>query len=205
MYYMMRLLIPWRAILQELQEEVLPVALSLSHDSTAAVRASVAGQMGIVVQALWFSCGPSQLDATPNNLDNETPQDVSSPQEQTRLQSTKQSDQMTKMQSEVVLALHGLAQDESFQTRQQFIEICYHLACVSDHFAASVFRTHLLPLMLQLANDPVSNVRLTLARLLTQLSGETCSQQLQLTSTLDALRHDSDQDVVSCLPTVIDC
>lgn len=171
---------------------MLPVALDLSRDSTAAVRVAVAGQMGILVQALWYSCstqqnavcdGPSTTLALPETL---------TPSEELR-QHSEQSNQMTAAQLQMMHELHSLARDESFQMRQQFVEICYHLATVSDHFAVSVFRTHFLPSMLELANDSVSNVRLTLARVLNKLKSQDCSEQLSFT--LKRLSHDTDIDV----------
>ena len=182
---------------QALREEVLPVALDLSRDSTAAVRMAVAAQMGTLVQSLWYSCCSTQQDAVCNapSTTSGLPETLI-PSEQTQQPSSEQSNQMTSAQSQVVHELQSLAQDTSFQIRQQFVEICYYLAIVSDHFAVSVFRTHFLPSMVRLACDSVSNVRLTLARVLSRLRSQHCSEQLS--STLETLSHDANMDVSNC-------
>lgn len=175
---------------------VLPVVLSLSHDSTAAVRAAVASQMGIVVKVLWQNVDKPQEGITSDNACHSLlGVEVTNPP----AAMPQQADEPTQRQLQVVLALQGLAQNDSSQMRQQYIHICYYVASVSDGLAATVFQTYFLPAMLQLASDTISNVRLLLARVLTRLKHEHYLHFQQLAPTMDILSRDTEQDVASCI------
>lgn len=180
---------------------MLPFALCLCRDDTAAVRTAAAAQMGHLVQTLW---GDSQADkeaascqdsSIPANDRKGTPTEHE--QQKSGVSTSQPQGQMTQLQSQIVHQLRALSEDDSFQMRQQYIEICHHLATVSDAFPVTVFQTHFLPSMLQLSSDQVSNVRLALARILSQLKHSAGGQSPQVAGALEELSHDTDKDVAS--------
>ncbi|KJE96097.1 serine/threonine-protein phosphatase 4 regulatory subunit 1 [Capsaspora owczarzaki ATCC 30864] len=86
----------------------------------------------------------------------------------------------------------------SFVSRMNYVQICQHFVEV---VAPEAFTTRFLPSLLSLANDRVANVRLSLARLITQtllvrdyfVALSTSDAVFQ--STLQQLRTDRDRDV----------
>ncbi len=190
-------------ILQGLQPDILPIAMMLCQDPTAAVRSAVAKQMGRVVCELWSKPGSSKqsredadLHVSPDQLANHI-SDMSVEQTEDPSQRNEDSD----MQTEIVHLIQSLASQDAYQLRQQFVEVCYHIAevCCEVHMNTSTFQSHFMPTMLKMAQDQVANVRLTLARALNQLSTGVLTGLPEVLGTLDSLARDADPDVANCV------
>ena len=174
----------------------------LCQDPTAAVRSALAKQMGHVVCALW-SFQQTKQDSSPRQVADSDTEDTSEQLAisigEMSIQQTEdnQQHQKTDMQAEVVRLVHTLATQDAFQLRQQFVEVCYHIACCEVQ--TSIFRTYFMSAMLSLAQDQVANVRLALARALNLLHTSKLADVPEVLSTLDMLAHDEDSDVASCV------
>lgn len=87
------------------------------------------------------------------------------------------------LERDLVSDLQNLAVDESFQKRQAFIHICGSAhQCVHD-----LFESDFLPLMTRLADDPVPNIRIALARFMGSIWYDS--------EIANTLKNDSDRDV----------
>lgn len=192
-------------MLQGLQPDILPIAMMLCQDPTAAVRSAVAKQMGRVVCALWpfqqAKQGSSITQAADANQEDESSQlangvrDISLHQAEDLHQRTQDSD----MQKEIVRCVHSLVSQDAYQLRQQFVEVCYHVAKACCELQMTVFRTHFMPAMLILSQDHIANVRLALARVLSLLRSSELADLPEVLGTLDVLARDKDPDVVNCV------
>jgi len=192
-------------MLQGLQPDILPIAMMLCQDPTAAVRSAVAKQMGRVVCALWpyqqAKQGSSATQAADVHKEDESSQlangvgDMSLHQTEELHQHTQDSD----MRKEIVRCVHSLASQNAYQLRQQFVEVCYHLAKACCELQMTVFRTHFMPAMLILSQDHIANVRLALARALSLLRSSELADLPEVLGTLDVLARDKDSDVVNCI------
>lgn len=159
--------------------------------------------MGHVVCALWSfqqtKQGNSPRQAAGSNTEDTSEQLAISIGEMS-IQQTEDDQQHhheTDMQADVVRLVHTLASQDAFQLRQQFVEVCYHIACCEVQ--TSIFRTYFMSAMLSLAQDQVANVRLALARALNLLHTSKLADAPEVLSTLDVLAHDEDSDVASCV------
>lgn len=89
--------------------------------------------------------------------------------------------------------LLGLAEDESYQGRQMFVNVCISVASSVD---PSFMEAKFFPLIQKLQNENVSNVRLTLAKALRKISTiEHFVNNDTITGMLKNLEEDSDADV----------
>ena len=184
-------------MLQGLQPDILPVAMMLCQDPTAAVRSAVAKQMGQVVCKLWlFTQHQQQADRAHGNSI-----DVSNGSDEMVHQMSSMSVTETPenpMQQEIVRSLHSLASSDAYQMRQQYVEVSYHIAaaCESVEVQKTLFRQHFMQTMLELAHDRIANVRLAVARAVSNLTE--LAQLPEVLGVLDMLERDDDLDVASC-------
>lgn len=195
------------AKLQGLQGDILPIAILLCKDPTAAVRSAVAKQMGLVVFQLWSgqndkqSASSTSSDTTlaqdqatelANDISNLSVQNQSRPEQQ-----NGSTDVLTDVQSDLVRAVQTLAAENEHQTRQQYIEVCFHVANAVNDVPSDVFQSNFLQPMLSLVHDKVANVRLALARALASLSKDVLAELPEVTGALDCLARDEDVDVAA--------
>lgn len=175
--------------------------MMLCQDPTAAVRSAVAKQMGQVVCKLW------QYQQMQQHMD--TPHDASVDLDAASDDLAKEMNNMSvtqgaanDMQQELVTSLQSLATQDAYQIRQQYVEVCYHvaIACRTSDVQTDLFQKHLLQTMLGLAQDKVANVRLAVARALSNLTE--LAQLPEVIGVLDMLKRDSDADVASCSNTI---
>ena len=176
--------------------------MMLCQDPTAAVRSAVAKQMGLVVCKLWMYQPSKQQLATAQaehaeSLDKSDDEELASGLG--RLSIADDANQLNPMQHEIIQSLQSLAMQAVCQLRQQYVEVCYHVAtaCHSSASHAGLFQQHFMPKMLKLAQDQVANVRLAVARELSSLPE--LQETPEVISVLDMLKHDTDLDVVGCI------
>ena len=194
-------------VLQGLQGDILPVAMLLCKDLTAAVRSAVAKQMGLVVFQLWTSQDNKQTSSSlPSNTTLRQDQATSLASDISNLLVHEQSrheqqngstDMLTDVQSELVRAVQTLASEHEHQIRQQYIEVCFHIANAVNDLPSDVFQSNFLQPMLSLVHDKVANVRLALARALATLSKDILADLPEVTGALACLARDGDLDVAA--------
>lgn len=105
------------------------------------------------------------------------------------------------MQQEIVHSLRSLASQDAYQLRQQYVEVCHHIAiaCKLSAGKQNVFQQYFMQPMLELAQDKVDNVRLAVARALNNLTE--LAQLPEVIGVLDMLERDTDPDVASYITT----
>lgn len=90
--------------------------------------------------------------------------------------------------------LTEFGQDNYFISRQIFVHAC---ASASQTVPPATLKEKLLPSLIRLADDKVPNVRLLVARTLSQLSRSPEFQTEEVTKALEKLKLDRDRDVVN--------
>ena len=188
-------------MLQGLQPDILSVAMMLCQDPTAAVRSAVAKQMGQVVCKLWQYQQVQQQADTAHGASvhvHDAPDNLV--KEMNSISLTQ--DEANDMQQEIVTSLQSLGSQDAYQIRQQYVEVCYHvaIACRTSDIQIDLFQRYLMQTMLELAQDKVANVRLAVARALSNLTE--LAQLPEVIGVLDMLKRDSDADVASCSDTI---
>lgn len=177
--------------LQGLQPDILSVAMMLCQDPTAAVRSAVARQMGHAVCNLWSYHQQSQHATTVNQIDDRDDELAS------EFDSMSMTEGPDNPMQQIVHSIQSLATKDAYQFRQQYVKVSYHIAiaCKSCESQTNLFQQHFLQTLLELSHDKVANVRLAVARALTNLTE--LAQLPEVIGVLDMLERDSDLDVAT--------
>ena len=167
--------------------------MMLCQDPTAAVRSAVAKQMGRVVCSLWSYFQQSQHATTVNQIDDHADELAD------ELDSMSVTESPDNPMHQIVHSIQSLATNDAYQLRQQYVKISYHvaIACKSCQSQSSLFQRYFLQTLLKLSHDKVANVRLAVARALTNLTE--LAQLPEVIGVLDMLERDSDLDVADSI------
>lgn len=163
----------------------------LCQDPTAAVRSAAAKQMGHVVCSLWSYHQQTQHASTVNQIDDLDDELAS------ELDSMSVTEGPDNSMHEIVHSIQSLATKDAYQLRQQYVRISYYvaIACKCCESQISLFKQYFLQTLLQLSHDKVPNVRLAVARALTNMTE--LAQLPEVIGVLDMLERDSDLDVAN--------